>query len=233
MTIEESRAVTAISTLKFALSRDTPLDDVIRLQAQAETVRCLIKKARLGLQMHNEAAAFKLRAERRAGEMLASLNLRGGRRTPKSHAGTLRLEDFGISRNQSSRWQREAAVPESEFEAYLKEAETEEREVTAAELLRRAKRYTASPQRRAKKQTRQAAVPADPSSSCRPVASVDDLVDEIGGHAKTLATLLLPFCEHQIRPTSAELRYAASLLRDVSTLVDHLREMAIDAATRD
>ena len=45
------------------------------------------------------------RAERRAGEMLAEMELQGGDRKSKSHDVTLKLDDLGINKKQSSRWQ--------------------------------------------------------------------------------------------------------------------------------
>ena len=64
------------------------------------------------------AAEIKLRAERRAGEMLIEMTASGKRQTGHgdqksgSHAVTPKLSDFGITKMQSSRWQQEAAVPE-------------------------------------------------------------------------------------------------------------------------
>jgi phage N-6-adenine-methyltransferase len=46
------------------------------------------------------------------------------------------LEDLGIKKDQSSRWQREAAVSEDTFEEYLASCQTERREVTQAGLLK-------------------------------------------------------------------------------------------------
>jgi hypothetical protein len=51
------------------------------------------------------------RAERRAGELLAESGPEhGGDRRSKSQPDTLKLSDLGLSRSQSSRWQR-IAVP--------------------------------------------------------------------------------------------------------------------------
>ncbi len=61
------------------------------------------------------ADEIKLRAERRAGEMLKKMVESGGREKQggdraKSHDVT--LHTLGITRKQSSRWQEEATVPE-------------------------------------------------------------------------------------------------------------------------
>jgi hypothetical protein len=67
-----------------------------------------------------QAREIRLRAERRAGELLREMGkAKGGRPTAnRSHDATgLTLRQLGISRTQSSRWQQLAEVPEEEFEA--------------------------------------------------------------------------------------------------------------------
>ena len=70
------------------------------------------------------AVDMLLRAARRAGEMLIETKLLGhrdngkGNRNPdlKSRAATPKLADLGISKSQSSRWQRMARLTPEEFE---------------------------------------------------------------------------------------------------------------------
>jgi hypothetical protein len=68
------------------------------------------------------ATEIKVRAERRCGQMLrdaAETGQRahqGGDRKSKSHDATLKLADLGVSKDQSSRWQKLAAIPEAQFE---------------------------------------------------------------------------------------------------------------------
>jgi hypothetical protein len=66
--------------------------------------------------LQNMAAEIRLRAERRAGELLAEMARTGqraakGDQKPMSRKST--LPELGISRNQSSQWQKVAAIPES------------------------------------------------------------------------------------------------------------------------
>ena len=61
-------------------------------------------------------AELKLRAERKAGEMLRAMPKHNG--DPRLHDAT-RLADVGVTHIQSHRWQQVAAVPEPEFERHL------------------------------------------------------------------------------------------------------------------
>ena len=110
------------------------------VQAMFESLRVLAKKAGLSLEVQNRAAEGKLRAERRAGELLGEVVSRGG--DPKSHDVT--LAGLGLSKHQSSRWQRIAAIPDAEFEAYVAAAYNEARELTTAGALQLARTLSAS-----------------------------------------------------------------------------------------
>jgi hypothetical protein len=93
--------------------------------------------------MQNHAAEIKLRAERKAGELLAVSLIHGGDRRSSSRDKNLKLADLadlGIDHNQCARWQREAAVPDQEFERYLATVKAAKKEVSAAGLLQLAKK---------------------------------------------------------------------------------------------
>ncbi len=65
------------------------------------------------------AKAFGV-SERKAGELLAAMELKAGR--PKENSNTVLpfLSDLGIEKMQSSRWQRSATIPDDEFEQHQK-----------------------------------------------------------------------------------------------------------------
>jgi protein gp37 len=74
-------------------------------------------------------AEIQLRAERRAGELLREMAARGERHPKANPKGVSsrddtspRLRDFGISRNQSSKWQMFAKLPAVEFERRVSDA---------------------------------------------------------------------------------------------------------------
>ena len=111
-------------------------DQVNAIRVKAELARRYAQTARLGLDMQNLAAEVRVRAERSLGEMLIAAELRGGDRQSPAHGKRMTLADFGIDPNQSSRWQREAAVPERVFEEYLARAKRRDELVTSDHLLR-------------------------------------------------------------------------------------------------
>lgn len=73
----------------------------------------------------NQAAEIKLRAERRAGEMLKDKDKAPGGQPYQSTGNIMKpvetLADLGISKVQSHRWQLEAEIPEEKFEQFIAE----------------------------------------------------------------------------------------------------------------
>lgn len=118
----------------LAIENAQSLDQLKEIRDQAEAARHYVKAAKMTTAMANRCAEIRIRAERKAGEMLRS-KIRDplqGRPEKGSHVAT--LSNFHISKTQSSRWQRIAAIPEETIEQYFAEPENEEREVTAVGL---------------------------------------------------------------------------------------------------
>jgi hypothetical protein len=74
----------------------------------------------------DRARKVRLRAERRCGELLAGRDMAKAGRPPENPStdtrdfrGTQTLADLNISYDQSSQWQKLAAVPQPQFEAML------------------------------------------------------------------------------------------------------------------
>jgi phage N-6-adenine-methyltransferase len=134
----ESTALAKINQASLALASAKNLDDVLRIRDQAEALRIYIKAASDSLQAANAAAEIKLRAERRAGELLAGMEkpLNQHDKVAGNSVLPATLESVGVSKMQSSRWQKEAKVDEDVFEGYIRECNDEQREVTQAGLLK-------------------------------------------------------------------------------------------------
>ena len=119
-----------------ALAETSDLAQVKAIRDRAEAARHNAQCNGMGLKTQNQAAEVKLRAERRAGKLLAGLIKRGGDRKSTTHNEHLKLSDLGIDHNQSARWQREASVPDDVFEEYLAAAKEDGKPITASGLLR-------------------------------------------------------------------------------------------------
>ena len=135
-------ALVKFEEAKRALAEARSIDEVKQIRDKAEALRLYVKQQGDGLEMQNDIAEIKLRAERRAGELLAEMELpgRGGGDTKSSSSVELdSLSDLGISKSQSHRWQTEAALPEETFEQHVAETKAKGKELTSAGLYRLAK----------------------------------------------------------------------------------------------
>lgn len=139
--VDVEKFVQAVFTAESALAEATTLAEVVEIRDQAEAIRQYADTARYGLKFQNLAAAFKLKAERRAGELLASLERKPGARTDLDQppdtmsAGSpyrRTLEELKVNERAAERWQKVAKVPESAFQQFI---EAEE-EITTAGILR-------------------------------------------------------------------------------------------------
>ena len=123
-----------------ALSDARSVDEVKDIRDKAQAMAAYARQAK-DTQLVEWATEIKVRAERRAGEMLRAMaetgqrERQGGDRA-KSQAAT--LVDLGVSKDQSARWQKLAAVSASKFEQAVAAAKEVAGEVTTAAMLRAA-----------------------------------------------------------------------------------------------
>ncbi|MFH5806820.1 MT-A70 family methyltransferase [Alienimonas sp. DA493] len=116
-----------------AIARAESVGEVKEMRDQAEAMRVYAKQASLSLDMQNKAAELKLRAERKAGELIAASDIGKGVKCNT-------LSHFGIGRHQSSRWQSIARVPADAFEEYVSGTIEAGKELTTAGALKLAKK---------------------------------------------------------------------------------------------
>jgi len=141
----QANALVQLNAIETALAKAKTIAEIKNIRNQAEAARQCFRLAEYGLEMQNDAAEVKLRAERRAGEMLREMRERGeltassGGGAP-CHRVMVTLKDIGLTGKQSERWGLEAKVPPESFEQYIAETKAEGKEVTSAGLLRLAKR---------------------------------------------------------------------------------------------
>ena len=125
------------------------LDDIMQIRDIAEAVRVYAQAAKLGLENQNEAAEIKLRAERKAGEMLARMpKAQGGEHYHSEPTGSTMqpvvtpptLAEIGIKKTQAHRWQTIAKLPDEKFEEYIDTTKKQGDELTSAGVYKKQKK---------------------------------------------------------------------------------------------
>lgn len=134
----------AITEAAHMLAEARTLPEIRRVHNLAQRAHDYARAARMSLDAQNSAAAIRLEAEAKAGELLVRMKATGerareGDNQRYSQAATTSLADIGVTPDESSRWQAVAAVPPDERAAYVAGAQQRDEEVTRAGLLRHAR----------------------------------------------------------------------------------------------
>lgn len=121
----------------------TRIDEIKVIRDKAEALRMYCRQAGESLEMQNECAEIKVRAERRAGQLLQDTGRKKGEtdKTIISQNGILlpTLKELRIEPKQSMRWQMIAGIPERVFEQHIETTRAMAAELTTAGLLRLAR----------------------------------------------------------------------------------------------
>lgn len=142
--------LTKYDAARCALQVASTVDEVKDIRDKSEAMAAYARQAQ-DTELLKWATEIKVRAERRAGQMLAEMpKASGAKGNPggqgaavvRSHDGTaqtLTLAEMDISKNESSRWQKLAAVSDEQFESAVAAAKDKAGEVTTAAMMRAAK----------------------------------------------------------------------------------------------
>jgi N6-adenosine-specific RNA methylase IME4 len=113
-----------VGEARAALAEVESIEETLRIAGFAESIRHAARQARAGVELENAAMEVRLRAERRAGELLVAIPKNAGGR-PRTGPRVVRvfseptLAELGVSKRQSSTFQQVAGVPERVFEEYV------------------------------------------------------------------------------------------------------------------
>lgn len=100
------------------------IDEVKDIRDKALAIEVYSRQAK-NVDAEQHACEIRLRAERKVGKLLSEMEkAKGGKSEQKlyrSHdsTGNKSLKDMGISKNQSSKWQKLGKIPDEEFEEKL------------------------------------------------------------------------------------------------------------------
>lgn len=151
--------LTRYEQARHALAECHRVDEVKDIRDKAEAMAAYARQAK-DQELIMWATDIKVRAERKAGEMLAQMPKAQGERFNgrdaegnfrRSHDETTEtLADLGVSKVQSSRWQQLASMTDEHFEAAVATAKDTAGQVTTAFMLREASKAQGKPQKGAK-----------------------------------------------------------------------------------
>jgi N6-adenosine-specific RNA methylase IME4 len=147
---EASRQMLAVA--RRALEEADSLPALASLAHRADVTRIAARKAKLSEEACLDWEEFSLDAQREAGKMLATMDKQAGARGIGKRTGEVeahdapplppKLEELGVSRIQSQRWQAVASLPDEVYEEYKDKARAKG-EITRAGVIKLAKQTRA------------------------------------------------------------------------------------------
>ncbi len=128
-----------LEEIKIALRETKDIDLVKFIIDRAELLRIYRKQIGDSLEIQNEAAEIRIRAQRKAGEMLEETERQTVGRPKEKwlHDDTIlpKLSELGFEKTEAFRYQSIASIPEEIFEKHIEEVKEKEKELTTSELL--------------------------------------------------------------------------------------------------
>lgn len=136
-------ALLKYDTAKQALAEARTFKDVESIKNAAEARAAWARIAK-DTEMVAWATEIRVRAERKAGEMLASMTKATGGdaararfpRGTESNDAPITLSELGVSKKEAHRWQKLGRVPDEKFEAAIAETRSNDGIVTTGKILR-------------------------------------------------------------------------------------------------
>jgi hypothetical protein len=221
---DEINVLQMVQRSQRALAQATTLQNVAAIDERAEQQRAAAHKARLPLAIVNAFTEIRLRAGRRAGELLRELSLTPGRPSARRAArdDTGRLAGLGINKHQSSRWQRLADIPENVFEAQIVQAGQTGGKLSMNIFLRLADQYRAAKRQGfSRRKTLELERPASSNVGRRQDRGRFEPFSVLKQHCRRLLDLIESLAEKRDRQfTAAQRRYAAQLLREMTEIFE-------------
>lgn len=130
-------ALVEISKAEAALERASDIHEMLDLR-DASMAYAVFADAQGFKEAAQKAKVFQLKAERKAG---AWLDKYGPKKGNPHNSKSATLADLDVDEHESARWQLEAALPETRFNAWVDDCLATGKEITAAGLRREVREY--------------------------------------------------------------------------------------------
>jgi hypothetical protein len=213
---------------RYALEQAVSVDEAKDIRDKAQAMAAYAKQAK-DTKLVEWATEIKVRAERKAGQMLAELNLKPGPKTISSS-----VLPIDISKTQSSRWQKLASVPDDQFEQAVTAAKEVAGEVTTAAMLRIERSQNPKPPKPPKTFQSTPAKSSD-EDSCDPLTNelqealdtIEELAEQNTALRDSIALERLPEAEisdayETITELRAQVKTLEASLRAITSMRDSL-----------
>lgn len=148
---EESKEIIELGEAIRLLSRVSTVEDARVLINLAESARVYARKAELGLEAQNHAAEIKVKAQRKAGEILQRMEkAKGGQPYQERNSTGYIVQpvetyaELGIDKRDAHIWQKIAAMPETVFEEKIAVMKDGGSEITTSAIYREALKIVAA-----------------------------------------------------------------------------------------
>lgn len=140
---QEKTQIAKLNVAKTALAEAKTIEEIIKLDNLGEAIAYYAKKEKLSLEIQNEAQTFVLDSKIKAGEFLAKMekNNGGGGGSQKEPP---KLKDIGVTKKQSSEFQK-LAKNKDKVEEIVKEKKEKKEPISKAAIL---KEISPEPKRR-------------------------------------------------------------------------------------
>lgn len=144
---DSDRALAELSLAEQSLARAEDIVEVLQIRTKARAIESLVHAIEAGYELEQKATIFRLKAERKAGAWLAD-NVKAGNPQLSNSSRGVKLEDVGISRWQSQRWQSYASLSEARFHGWIDDALAKGSDVSGAGLFKYAQNAHAKDEQR-------------------------------------------------------------------------------------
>lgn len=123
--------------IRTAIETTKDIETLTKIKDRLRAYQILAEQSKQSQEVQAKIAIYKARADRKCGEWLMD-NIKAGNPQLSQHS-TIGLKEVNLTRSESSRLQKIAAIPEDKFEGILQEAEIETRKITSNMLVNIAK----------------------------------------------------------------------------------------------